>query len=120
MGMSIDMSVLKIDKLKESLTKEVEVKDNRLNPSDLLDKILPKFGIVQDGLFIVQTADYWDDYCPSYQFHSFLERYYQVGDLYSAINDSRVAWLYEGANADDVASELDIELPPHPYDEEEE
>ena len=120
MGMSIDMSVHKIDKMKEDLAKAVKLKPGQLEPAELLDKILPEFGIVQDGLFIVQTADYWDDYCPSYQFHRFIESYYQDGDLYSDINSSRVAWLYEGANAEEIASELNIELPAHPYDEEDE
>jgi len=118
MGMSIDIHVIDIEKLKKAATKKLKISEGQLTPSELIDKALPKFGIVHDGMFTVQTADYWDDYCPWYQVNDFFDRYYHT-DFYDIFSEAQVAWFYEGANADDVASELDIELPPHPDEEEE-
>lgn len=114
MGMSIDIDVFDVEDLKQQL-KDIKRTPDLMSPDELLDKIMPEFGIVEHGLFIVQTADYWDDYCPYYEFISFLERYYQVG----SVDLNRLAWRYEGANADDVAYGLKIDLPPHPYNEDE-
>lgn len=120
MSMSIDINVIDINLLKKEMKKIVKPKDDKLDIDTLIDRVLPEFGIVYNGLFIVQTADYWDDYCSSYQCTEFFERYYQIEELYDVFSKARVAWRYEGANADDVADTLNIELPPHPYDEDEE
>lgn len=117
MGMSIDIHMFSIDKLKEA-ARSVKIDKDLLSTDELIDKALPKFGIVHDGYFIVQTADYWDDYCPWYQVNDFFDRYYQT-DFYDIFDKAKVAWIYDGANADDVASELDLELGRHPDDEDE-
>lgn len=118
MGMSIEIHVIDIEKLKKASTKKIKVTEGKMSPSELIDKALPHFGIVHAGLFTVQTADYWDDYCPWYQLQNFFDRYYFT-DFYDIFREAQVAWYYDGANADDVASVLDIELGPHPDDEEE-
>ena len=119
MGMSIDIHMFDIEKLKEAARKTVTVKEGLLPVDELIDKALPKFGIVHDNYFVVQTADYWDDYCPWYEVNRFFESYY--GDYWDdAFDKAQVAWTYDGANADEIADELGIELGTHPDDEDEE
>ena len=110
MGMSIDIDVVDIEKFNKLADSIVVVSDGKLKPSELSEKAFPKFGIVINGLFVCQTSDYWDDYCPWYQVQKFFDRYYCV-DTYKVFSGARVAWRYEGANADEVADELEIELP---------
>lgn len=123
MSMSVDIHVYDIKALKEAISKSVNVKEGQINVSDFLDKAMEEAGIVINGLFIVQSCDYWNDYSPYSSIMTAVEAYYGKEDLYDEFNKAQVAWKYTGVEETDIYCAVDPHMkdyPIHPLDEEEE
>ena len=115
MGVSINASVYR--------TKDVIAQVERFNqrtdvepPAVLLAKIMPEFGAVIGKRFVLIWNEYYDEYNPASEFLDFITRYYGV-------NEDDFFWLGGGidvpggANADEVAYEVGIDLPEGEDDE---
>jgi hypothetical protein len=112
MGLSFDIHVYDLRKLGESLTNAYHVEEGQLRPLELLEKVRPLFGVTFDSkIFVMQNVEYWEDYSPWSEFIDLFDRYYGSDEGYAALLAAEVLWHYTGANADEVAEEIGIELP---------
>ena len=82
---------------------------------EVLEKAMEHFGAVKDDMFLIANIEAWDDYNAYYEFMSFCDRYFGLKNFkftaYEAVDKAKVISVQNGANAEDVASELDVELP---------
>lgn len=80
MGVNIGAEVYEIDKLKSALEahydKNIEHVKDKMRPAELLDILMPKFGLVKNGLFILVYNEYWEDFTPVWNFRRSIEKYY--------------------------------------------
>lgn len=123
MSMSVDIHVYDIKALKEVISKSVNVKEGQVSVSDFLDKAMEEAGIVINGLFIVQSCDYWDYYSPYSSIMTAVEAYYGKEDLYDEFSKAQIAWRYTGVEETDIYRAVDPDMedyPIHPLDKDEE
>ena len=109
MGVNINASVYR--------TKDVIAQVERFNqrtdvepPAVLLAKIMPEFGAVIGKRFVLIWNEYYDEYNPASEFLDFITRYYGASEDDDFWLEGG-ATVTGGANADEVASELGINLP---------
>jgi hypothetical protein len=112
MGVSIDMHVFKVIDLiadiEKQLDKEkIEIPEDKLGPEELLELIMPKFGMVIGDKFYILWNEYYEEYNSASEILTFIRRYYQLEDFWS----SSYKFARVNNNADEVADELKIELP---------
>ena len=112
MGLTIDGGIYSRQHAIEEIDEKIGDIGDKLSPTDLLDKIIPRFGwVVDDDRFVIIWNEYYEDYNPGTEFLSFISRYYGIEDLWI---DHK--WITGGACADDVAYELGIDLPEEELD----
>ena len=111
MSTDVDLHIVNLAKLFAQIEKQAE--DNGLSLegkytlTELVDKVLPKFGSLEDGFLYVLSNEYAGDYNPAWQLDDFIGRHYGIGDFWT----SDYKWGISHANADEVASDLGIDLP---------
>lgn len=112
MGMSFRVTVYDLTELRKELEKAYKPKKGQLKPAELLDKAKEHLGVVVDDKLIIQQVEYWEEYDPWHAKFWLFDSYY--GDdskSYDAWKNAEVADKYHGANANDIAEEIGIELP---------
>lgn len=113
MGVSIHGSRIAVKDIIAQVDAQITDYGILMDVSDLLDKILPYFGVVDFGVFYTVRNEHYEDYCPESALDEFINRYYDLGeDFYITGMES----FAHGANAYEVASALGIELS---YDDDE-
>lgn len=120
MGISIDASVYAVADIKATVQRLATRNTDNHPVNETLDSILPLFGAVVEKNFVIVYNEAWDDYNPAFEFENFLVRLYGVPDEERWGAHFPAKSLHEvtgGANADDVAYTLDIELPDEDDDE---
>jgi hypothetical protein len=103
---------LLLGEIQEQAVKKNVSLEGKMTFEEFVDKVLPKFGVVHDGMLYTVSNEHASDYNPAWQLNDFIGRYYGLGYFYA----SSYKFGISHANADDVADELGIEL----ADEEEE
>ena len=106
MGISIDAGVYDYNKLVTIIEDAVPL---AVDVREMLDAIIPEFGVfVPGGDFVLIHNEYYDGYNPHHEFFEFINRYY-------GLSEEDEIYMYDfsipgGANADDVADDLGVEL----------
>lgn len=112
MGMSIDIHVFN----KKTLIEDINLQFEPETASEII-ALMPDFGIVTDESFILQSADYWNEYSPWSEFLSLLRclNKKEEFDDYDFMKKHETHWLYQGANASEAYYErFSKELPSDP------
>ena len=104
MSVSIDAGVYDYNKLVTIIEEKVPL---ALDVREMLDAIIPEFGFfVPGGNFVLIYNEYYDESNPHHEFFYFINRYYGLDDEIYMYDFS----IPGGANADDVAYDLGVEL----------
>lgn len=114
MGVIIHGTYAEVDSLVLELEKSDEVRasigNGKLPARELLELIMPHFGVVNGGKFFTVYNEYFEDYDPFSNFSSLVRRYYDIldEDWYFPFK------IWEdfgyGVTDDDVAHKLGLEL----------
>lgn len=121
MGMSVDIHAYDVEKLKAADDKGFTAKEDQLKPSAFLEKLMPVAGAVYNGVFVMQSCDYWEDYNPWSNMLQVFERYYQSSNGYDVFDEAQVANIYNGIEEYELWDAAGIDeatVPSHPDDEE--
>jgi hypothetical protein len=105
MSMSFDAYIVSIPKMKELLA------GYGVPDTSLLDKALPKFGEVENDTMLLMNVEYWDEYNSYFELMRFIEGIYGIKTGYEVVSGAELRKVTHGANADEVAEELGVELP---------
>jgi hypothetical protein len=123
MGMSVDIYVYDIKKLKSTLDDKIKIEENQIKPSEFLERIMSEIGVVHENTFSIQSCDYWDDYDPYMNMTRAFETYYQNASIWQYFDEAQYDWKYNGVEESEIYTYAGIDtdtLKPHPYDEPEE
>lgn len=107
MGVSIHGSRIAVKDIIAQVDAQITDYGILMDISDLLDKILPHFGVVDFGVFYTVRNKYYEEYCPASALDEFINRYYDIGEDFYITGMESFGY---GASADDVAEKLGIEL----------
>lgn len=111
MSTSVDFHIQNIALLLGEIQKQAEEKsvplEGKFTFDELVEKVLPKFGIVDGGMLYLISNEHAGDYNPAWQLNEFIGRHYGLGYFYA----SSYKFGISHANADDVAYDLKIDLP---------
>jgi hypothetical protein len=113
MGMSITVHVYDRKKVEHNIEQKFGS-----NSAAVLKKAMGDFGVLTKDVFVLQSADYWDDYCPWSQYIKLIECINNKVDGYDLLDKCQIGWKYQGANAADYYyDKTEKELPCHPDDD---
>lgn len=80
MGTYVDGYVYEIDKLKSVMEKKyndnLELVEGKIRPSELLDIVMPEFGLVVDNHFFLLSNEHAEDFNAHFGLIDLLEKYY--------------------------------------------
>lgn len=111
MGILINGEKFSVSDLVNDLEARIGEPAGKLAPKELLDKVMPAFGVVHEGYFFTVWNEYYEEGNPAWEFTKLVALYYGLVDTCGDRSWSPEYESYSyGSNAYDVAESLGIEL----------
>ena len=105
MGMSIHLNAYNYYALATTISDIADMANTEgRSAQEFIDRVLPEFGVITGGKFVILYNEYYEEYNNCVEFWSAIDLYFGIEDTYISDYD-----YIEGANAYEVLEELEIE-----------